>query len=162
MSGVSPVDSAARNTHLGVEKVEQSDGGNQKTGPDEDRLDTEIRLIGADHVRRNPLEDDTGVSWESKSAQSDSQSCTIAAQVERGRVGTETRSRGLAGSDETDRTGGETVTQDPKQQHSQGGSVRGIAFEETGGRETDVEDAHEGASTVVSFASKVFPSAPTL
>jgi hypothetical protein len=44
-------------THLGVEKVENDDGGNQKSSPDVDGLDSEVGSILTNHIRHAPLED---------------------------------------------------------------------------------------------------------
>lgn len=77
----------------------------------------------------------------------DPQSGTVAAQVERCSLGTQTRSRGLASSDETDRASRSTVAQHPDEQACQGGLPSRIALENSRCSQSDVEDAHESAAT---------------
>ena len=74
------------------------------------------------------------------------QSNTVAAQVERGGLGTKTRSRSFSTGNETKRSSGSSVAENPQEKESQSGLVSGLVLEETSRGETDAEEKHEEAS----------------
>lgn len=87
----------------------------------------------------------------------DLQSGTVAAQVERSGLGPQPRRGSLTGGDETQWSGGETVADDPEQQHRQSDLAWGSAFEKASGGESDVEQEHGDttAKPIVSIFQKV-------
>lgn len=77
-----------------------------------------------------------------------SQAETVTTEIERCRLRPQPRCRGLSGSDETDRTGRESVADYPEEEHTDCGLAGCRAAEEPCGGETDVEAKHGKASTV--------------
>lgn len=75
------------------------------------------------------------------------QSDPVAAEVERGCLSPQTRSRGLSSCDVANRAGRSSVAEHPEQEHSHRSLARSGPGEEASRGETDVEAEHEEAAT---------------
>jgi len=82
------------------------------------------------------------------------QAKTVASEVERGRLSSETRCRSFSSGNKANRASGSTIADDPQQQEAQSCFWCPSGFEERSRRETSVEYTHHKATTG-SFVSLV-------
>src|SRR4051794_28704338 len=84
-----------------------------------------------------------GSTGEAGTRGGDSQEAGVARKGESGRLGPESRCRGLSSRDEPDRRRGPRVCDDPQNDHGEGGLASTFTGERTGDSQTSAEYEHD-------------------